>query len=356
MGKKYYLLISLFILSLCFSQRPYRGAEYRTIDTFLYGRFEIRMKSAYGSGTVSSFFSINDYWSEGLSGTENWQEIDFEALGQYTNQFQTNVITAYETSHEQLHTLQYNPHVSFQTYAFEWTPDHIDFFINDQLIRRDANSYVESFNDGQKIMMNIWQPIWEDWVGGFDPSILPIYAFYDWVRYSSFTPGTGNTGTDNNFSVQWVDNFDYFNQERWQKATHTWNGNNSQFVQQNAVLQDGYLILCLTDNMSYGYSGEPLSINIDEKKEKSFGDLYIYPNPFNSTFKIELLSNIKSDDLIQIRLINIKGEVVLSLGEEYFKNNVYTFSVDKLNLSSGLYFGNIKTNKKNYNFKITYIQ
>ena len=38
---------------------------------------------------------------------------------------------------------------------------------------KTINSYVESFNAGQKIMMNIWQPIWEDWVGEFDPSILP---------------------------------------------------------------------------------------------------------------------------------------------------------------------------------------
>ena len=274
MNEKYLILIIFYYFLFLFSQEPYRGAEYRTIDTHLYGRFEIRMKSAYGSGTVSSFFTINDYWSEGLNGTENWQEIDFEALGQYTNQFQTNIIiTAYETSHEQLHTLQYNPHVSFQTYAFEWTPDYIDFFINDQLIRRDANNYVESFNAGQKIMMNIWQPIWEDWVETFDPSILPIYAFYDWVRYSTYTPGSGNIGTDNNFTFQWIDNFDYFNQDRWQKATHTWNGNNSQFVQQNAVLQDGYLILCLTDNMSYGYSGEPLSLNKGKANQKALKNL-----------------------------------------------------------------------------------
>ena len=28
-------------------------------------------------------------------------------------------------------------------------------------------------------MMNIWQPIYDDWVGDFNPSILPVYAFYD---------------------------------------------------------------------------------------------------------------------------------------------------------------------------------
>ena len=40
-------------------------------------------------------------------------------------------------------------------------------------------------------MMNIWQPIWEDWVGPFDSDILPVYAFYDWVKYYAYTPEQG---------------------------------------------------------------------------------------------------------------------------------------------------------------------
>ena len=130
--------------SIVLSQKPYRGAEYRTIENHQYGRFEIRMKSAFGSGIVSSFFTIKDYWAEGLNGTANWREIDFETLGQHTNKIQTNIITAYETHHVELHTLMYNPHVGFHTYAFEWTPEHIKFFIDDQLVRNDENTYVQT--------------------------------------------------------------------------------------------------------------------------------------------------------------------------------------------------------------------
>ena len=74
--------------SIVFSQKPYHGAEYRTIENHQYGRFEVRMKSAFGSGIVSSFFTIKDYWAEGLNGTANWREIDFETLGQHTNKSQ----------------------------------------------------------------------------------------------------------------------------------------------------------------------------------------------------------------------------------------------------------------------------
>ena len=37
-----------------------------------------------------------------------------------------------------------------------------------------------------------------------------------------------------------MNDFDFFNNQIWQKATHSWSANNAQFVQQNAVLQDGY--------------------------------------------------------------------------------------------------------------------
>ncbi len=343
-------IISVFLIA----QKPYRGAEYRTIETYQYGRFEVRMKSSFGSGVVSSFFTIRDYWAEGLSETVNWREIDFEALGNYTSKFQTNIITAYEDHHEQLHDLLYNPHVGFHTYAFEWTPNYIDFFIDGQLIRHDSNNYVESMNYGQKIMMNIWQPIWEDWVGEFDESILPVYAFYDWVKYYSYSPGSGDYGTGNNFSFEWVDEFNNFNQGLWQKATHTWSANNAQFVQQNAVLQDGYLILCLTDNTTYGYSGDPLTITQD-KKSTYPEDLIVYPNPSNYSFTIQLPGQI-NDEIIKIRLFDLNGKTVFSTNEITFKDDLLKVSLKNKRLPSSLYYGLLSIKNMEYIFKLTYIQ
>ncbi|MGA9120118.1 MAG: malectin domain-containing carbohydrate-binding protein, partial [Bacteroidota bacterium] len=76
---------------------------------------------------------------------------------------------------------------------------------------------------------------------------------YDWVKYYAYTPGTGD-----NFTLQWTDDFNSFDVTRWQKATHTWDGNNAQFVTDNAVLANGYLILCLTSNTTSGYGGGPV--------------------------------------------------------------------------------------------------
>jgi hypothetical protein len=99
-------------------------------------------------------------------------------------------------------------------------------------------------------MMNIWQPAAVAWAGPFDPASLPLYGFYDWVKYYAYTPGIGD-----NFTLQWTDNCDSWDQSRWDKATHTFDGNNAVFVPDNVVFQKGYMILCLTMPNATGFRG-----------------------------------------------------------------------------------------------------
>ena len=349
------LVLILILVHIGYGQKPYHGAEYRTINTFQYGRFEVRMKSANGSGVVSSFFTIRDYWADGLDGSGNWNEIDWEYLGNHLNKVQTNIISAGETHHEQLIDVDFNPNDEFYTYAFEWAPEYIAFFINDSMVRYDNNWYVETFTNPQKIMMNIWQPIWEDWVGVFDENILPVYAFYDWVKYYSYTPGVGNYGSGNNFSFEWVDEFNAFDQNRWQKATHTWSSNNAQFIQENAVFMYGHLILCLTDNSTYGYSGDPLNTSKDYSQETTFKMCVSYPNPFNSTFTIKL-SGDQKNSIKKINIFDLNGRVVWSIDKFNFQELNLELSFPYKQLSSGVYYGIIiYEDRKNY-FKITYLE
>ena len=53
------LLFFVFIFCMILAN-PYRGGELRTYESFRYGRYEVRMKSALGSGVVSSFFTYRD--------------------------------------------------------------------------------------------------------------------------------------------------------------------------------------------------------------------------------------------------------------------------------------------------------
>ena len=256
--KRFLFFVFIFCMILA---NPYRGGELRTYESFRYGRYEVRMKSALGSGVVSSFFTYRDYWAEGLSGSEHWNEIDLEWLGNHDDKVQTNLIIQNGWDLPELVDIDINPHEDFHTYAFEWTPDYVAFFVDEQMIRWVDNFYADSLYHYQKIMMNIWQPIFEEWVGPFNPDILPVYAIYDWVKYCAYVPGTGNTGTDNNFIQLWEDEFDYWDTNRWQKANHTFYGNNCDFIYENVVFFDGYMILCLTTPDNTGYNEG--SINID---------------------------------------------------------------------------------------------
>ena len=153
---------------------------------------------------------------------------------------------------------------------------------------------------------------------------------------------------------EWVDEFDAFDQTRWQKATHTWSANNAQFVQENAVLQNGYLILCLTDDESFGYSGDPLETASNDKINNSV-IINVYPNPFNSSFTIQMPESM-NQNIKTIKLYNLKGKLVLSTSQTLLINGSINIPLQSKQLSSGLYYGVITTISEKHYFKLTYLR
>lgn len=249
--KNYYqiILLSVLIFSSSFS-KEFKGAEYRTKQSFLYGRFEVSMKSASREGMLSSFFTYYD----GGGGISNWNEIDIEILGRYPNDIQFNTITPGQINHVSHYPMNSSPHTDYHVYAIEWTPNYVAWFVDGVEVYKQTGPHIQTLTRAQKIMMNIWNPQAPNWVGDWNPNVLPAFAYYDWVSYYSYTPGTGNYGTGNNFTHSWTDNFDYWNTSRWDKASHTWDGNGCDFIYENVVFQNGKLILCLTDSINIGYT------------------------------------------------------------------------------------------------------
>ncbi len=246
------IFIALYFLSFGenISAKDFKGAEFRTKQQFLYGRFEVRMKSAYREGVLSSFFTYHEF----SGGIENWNEIDIEILGRYPNDIQFNTITSGQTNHVSHYPLPFSPHEDFHVYAFEWTPNYVAWFVDGIEVYRQTGPHIATLNKPQKLMMNIWNPEATNWAGQFNPDALPAFAYYDWVKYYLYTPGSGNYGTNNNFTFSWSDDFDYWNTSRWDKATHTFVGNGCDFIPENVVIRNGYLILCLTNSTNIGYT------------------------------------------------------------------------------------------------------
>ena len=348
---------TLTILSILVAE-PYRGGELRTDQTFQYGRFETRMKAAPGSGVVNSFFLYRDYWAEGLSGAQHWNEIDIELLGRYNDKVTTNLIIQNQWDLPDQTVVGFNPQENFHDYAIEWTPDYIAFFVDNMLIRYINNFYVDSLYHPQQLMMNIWQPTSVSWAGSFDESTLPSYAFYDWAKYYAYVPGTGNAGTSNNFVELWKDDFDDYDRDRWSKASHSFDGNNADFTYANVVFNNGYMILCLTTPGDTGYNGEPLEIESDQ-----FPQLFQieapYPNPFNGRVSIPIKTNQNS--LINFNVYDINGRIIYNSNLTYSAHTDNNIFWDGKNnggniVSSGTYLIKIINGSITNTKKIIYIK
>lgn len=249
MWKKTVLILFLGI-SLAHSQIQVRGGELASNNQQLYGRYEIRMRTAQGGGILSTFFTYeNDGWKGGVP----WREIDIEVLGRYTDRFQTNIITGTaesKTTSEFFPTLNVNPADGYHTYAIEWTPDYISFLFDGQVVRRteigDSKGQIAACRGiPQSYRFNMWANSNTAWVGQFNPGSLPKYQFVNWIKYYSYSEQSKT------FSLAWTDDFNTLDNSRWYKGTHTIE-NFTQFHASNILVKDGTLILALTDMQGTG--------------------------------------------------------------------------------------------------------
>lgn len=164
------------------SGRPYASGEYRTNQDYSYGRVEGRLRAAKGSGLVTSLFTYT-----GPSDGKPHDEIDIEILGKDTTRMQANYFTNGVGGHEGWIDLGFDAAEDFHTYAFEWLPTGIKWHVDDVLVYEVNGSHGPLPSTPGKIMMNFWPGDGLDaWCGPFTYRGLPLYAEYDWIRYTPF--------------------------------------------------------------------------------------------------------------------------------------------------------------------------
>lgn len=164
------------------SGKPYASGEYRTNDTYGYGRYEVRMKAASAPGTVTSFFTYT-----GPSDGKPWDEIDIEILGKNTWQMQTNYYTNGVGGHEKIINLGFDSAAGYHTYAFEWwNGGTINWFVDGRLVHQENGSRGRLPTNPGRIMVNLWPGTGVDsWLGRFNYSGQRT-ATYDWVKYTRY--------------------------------------------------------------------------------------------------------------------------------------------------------------------------
>lgn len=224
------------------SAELYTGAGYQ------YGRFAARIQFAPGSGVVSSFF----LWKDGSEQDGVfWNELDFEKLESGCH-VETNTI--YDEPIQlapERHVLDGDLCGGYHVYAYEWTPEYIAWSMDGVEIRRvtgpTAEAYAANTAEGMQLRFNVW-PGDATFGGDFDPAILPVYQYIDWVEYSSYANGT--------FQVEWREDFTANTlPSGWQ--TGSWDSPKglSTHATANVGFVDGYAVLALTADDAKGYAG-----------------------------------------------------------------------------------------------------
>jgi len=253
-------LLSALLLAFPLCAKDYAGAELYTSETYMYGRFEARMCMGVGSGIVSSMFL---YYNDSYLGNgEPWVEIDMEVLGKSPSSFQSNIISGTLTrkiTSEKIHPLAVAANATYHTFAFEWTPTYVAWFVDGVEVRRaesnvsDPKGQVAALTKEQALRFNMWSSESAAWVGAFNDAILPVNQFINWVKVYSYTPGTGSNGSD--FSLLWSDDFDTYDASRWNGGNWTFDQNRVDFTPDNINVKDGTLILSLTKKTETGFFG-----------------------------------------------------------------------------------------------------
>lgn len=367
--------------------KDYSGAELYSNEEWLYGKYEARMYMGAISGTVSSMF----LYANGSEQTDGrpWVEIDIEVLGKNPGSFQSNIITgkagAQNTS-EKHHTVSPAANASFHTYGLEWTPDYVRWTLDGKEVRKatkgsqivNGQDQVAALNKPQGIRFNLWSHEDAGWVGPWDDSKLPVFQFINWVKRYKYTPGQGPDGSD--FTLDWTDNFDTFDSQRWSKGDWTFDGNRVDLTKNNIYSKEGMLILALTKKGQEMFNGQvpkdnepsPVSSSTAQQEKSSSSSVVASSSSVQQTVSsssvqpilssssvfqgIEpvaksasligaeiknstLMLNVPSAGDITLEIMNALGKVQMNTTKHY---DTGSYAISVANLPAGQYFVNVK--------------
>ncbi|WP_411034220.1 glycoside hydrolase family 16 protein [Shinella sp. BYT-45] len=152
--------------------RSYACGEVQTRKRYGYGTYEVRMKSATGSGLNSAFFTYI-----GPTDKKPHDEIDFEVLGKDTTRVQVNQYVAGKGGNEKLVEVAGGADGGFNDYAFVWQKERLRYYVNGALVH-EVTDPEKLPSNAQKIFLSLWgTDTLSDWMGRFSfagPTTLEV--------------------------------------------------------------------------------------------------------------------------------------------------------------------------------------
>ncbi|RAL16888.1 glycoside hydrolase family 16 protein [Aspergillus homomorphus CBS 101889] len=174
-----------------------------TIQTnfyFFFGRAEVVMKAAGGTGIVSSIVLESD----------DLDEVDWEALGGDTTQIETNYFGKGDTTTYDRATWVgiSSPQENWHTYTIDWTETALKWYVDGNLVRTLAYADASGGTRFPQTPMNLRIGIWAggdadnapgtiEWAGGqTDYSKAPFTMYVKSVSITNNNPGCSYTYGD----------------------------------------------------------------------------------------------------------------------------------------------------------------
>lgn len=156
----------------------FAGGSIRREKTSHYGLYEVRMRAASHPGVVTGFFS----YTGPHYGTRH-DEIDIEILGRNTHQIHVAWFVDGQLKNRFI-DLGFDAAREMATYAFEWCPGGLRWFVNGREI------YAHSATDGAvpdvpgRLFVNLWaaDPSISNWAGTVQPGTR-TQARVEYVRF-----------------------------------------------------------------------------------------------------------------------------------------------------------------------------
>lgn len=138
------------------------GAEYHRRGLHHYGRYEVVMKAAPGSGTVSAMFT-HTHRQFG----DPHDEIDIEFLGKDLTYMYANYFTDGRNMGGHYVPLGFDASKEIHLYAFEWDPDEIRWYVDDRLVYTATPETHPIPQSPGRLMLSVWSgdPPLSDWHG-----------------------------------------------------------------------------------------------------------------------------------------------------------------------------------------------
>lgn len=132
-------------------RKPFLGAELSRVGPFAYGRYEVLMQAARGSGLNSTFFTYT-----GPFFGDPHDEIDFEILGRDTTKVWLNLFRDGEKMGGVWADLGFDAAERPALYVFEWRPEGVTWYVDGQELLRAPASETAPPDTPGRLYVSLW--------------------------------------------------------------------------------------------------------------------------------------------------------------------------------------------------------